>query len=107
MVNYFKKPIVSISVILAILVIASIFYTNRQEKMRVDVVLARTIVLVQEVSVVGRVKPVQTVDLSFKRGGRIDQIRTPIGTEVGVGSILIELDALDKVRAVRDAELAL
>jgi len=107
MKDYFRKPVVIAPVVLVVIIVASLFYFNRQEKMPADVVLAQKIDLVQEVSVVGQVKPVQTVDLSFKRGGRIDKIRTPIGSNVSSGSVLVELDALDKIRTVRDAELSL
>lgn len=48
--------------------------------------------LVQEVSVTGRVEPVDDVDLALEKGGKVDAIYVKIGDKVQVGKVLVHLD---------------
>lgn len=48
--------------------------------------------LVQEVSVTGRVEPVDDVDLALEKGGKVDAIYVKIGDKVQAGKVLVHLD---------------
>ena len=48
--------------------------------------------LVQEVSVTGRVEPVDDVDLAFEKSGKVGAIYVKIGDKVQIGRILVSLD---------------
>lgn len=59
----------------------------------------------QEVSIVGRVKPSQAVDLSFDRSGRIVFLGVKNGDRVGQGQVLAQLDS-SELLAQRQRETA-
>jgi len=48
--------------------------------------------LIQEVSVTGRVEPVDDVDLALEKGGKVDAVYVKIGDKVQMGKTLIHLD---------------
>jgi HlyD family secretion protein len=58
----------------------------------------------QEVSVTGRVKAAEAVDLSFERNGRVSQVFIKVGDKVVSGKELIRLEASDLAAETKRAE---
>src|SRR3990167_179710 len=59
--------------------------------------------LVQEVSVTGRVKPAQSVDLQFESSGRVSSINYKVGDKVSAGATIASLENQDLQAAVISA----
>lgn len=60
--------------------------------------------VILEVSVVGKVKPVQTLDLGFERSGRIETIPLRAGNQVAQGVIVATLERDDIMAQLAQAE---
>jgi HlyD family secretion protein len=92
MINALKKPKVYIPVIILIIIIVGIvFLSNRGDKQEFDTAIAQRIDLTQEVSVTGRVKPAQSVELAFEKSGKVSAVYADVGKEVLAGQILVVL----------------
>ena len=65
------------------------FYGNDIET---DFAVAKIGSVVQEVSVTGRVKSAQSIDLAFERGGKIAHVGVKSGDRVLAGRVLVRLD---------------
>ncbi len=61
----------------------------------------------QEVSVTGRVKPAQNVDLAFERGGKVARINVAVGDKVAAGQTLAVLENNDLAAQVLQAKASL
>ncbi len=61
----------------------------------------------EEVSVSGKVKPVQSVSLSFETGGRVASVLAEVGDIVVAGQSLVRLDTTADVIALRKAQATL
>lgn len=62
--------------------------------------------VVQEVSVTGKTKPVDSVNLAFERTGKVARIYTAVGARVHVGQVLVQLDAGDVAAQYRQQQAA-
>lgn len=77
-----------------------------------DFIVAKTGTIVQEVSVTGRVKPAESVDLSFETGGKVAAVYVKVGDKVLAGQKLAVLAngglmaSLEKAKANLAAEVA-
>lgn len=89
------------------LVLVGFFYFGNRKKTDANFFEVRRANLVQEVSVVGRVKSSDRVNLSFNISGRIVAIQKDVGQAVGAGQTIIQLDTRDARKSVADAEIAL
>lgn len=56
---------------------------------------------------VARIEPLNTVDLAFQTGGRIERMPVEEGSRVEQGTLLAELERVDYELALRDAEAGL
>lgn len=56
---------------------------------------------------VARIEPLNTVDLAFQTGGRIERMPVEEGSRVQQGALLAELERVDYELALRDAEAGL
>lgn len=63
--------------------------------------------LIQEISVVGKVKPAESVNLAFERTGVLVGIFLKTGQKVEKGSLLLQLDISDAEKRLKDAEVNL
>jgi len=63
--------------------------------------------VIQEVSVTGRVKPSEDVDLAFERGGKIAGINVKVGDKVFKGQVLVYMDNAELVAQLAGAEASL
>ncbi len=58
-----------------------------------DYITAEKSDLIQEVSVTGKVKPAESVDLAFERSGRVAGVSVRVGDTVHAGQILTQLES--------------
>lgn len=58
----------------------------------------------QEVTVTGKVKPAESVALSFERSGRISSVPVEVGDVVAAGQSLLRLDTTDEYLDLKQAE---
>lgn len=63
--------------------------------------------LTQEVSVIGRVKPATTLDLSVEKSGRIQEVSARVGTRVSRGALLVEIESGSAYAILLEAEARL
>ena len=105
MFNLFKKPF---SAIVIFVIIAGGFFAwrffagNKTPKYEFIVVQMRD--LVQEVSVTGRVKPLNSVDLAFERSGKIIKVSAKVGQNVANNASLVVLDGSELSSQLKEAE---
>jgi len=92
MINALKKRKVYIpAIILIIIIFGIVFLSNRGDKQEFDTAVAQRIDLTQEVSVTGRVKPAQSVELAFEKGGKVSAVYADVGKQVFASQLLIVL----------------
>src|SRR3989344_3649491 len=60
--------------------------------------------LVQEVSVTGKVRPAQEVDLQFESSGRVAAINYKVGDKINAGAVIASLENQDLQAAVISAK---
>jgi len=93
MTNFLKKPVVIISLIILIGgIIGGYAYLGRDNAPTYDFVVAEKRALVQEVSVTGRVKPAESVQLAFEKSGKVSRVYADVGDKVGPGQMLVFLE---------------
>jgi len=89
-----KKKYLFLSLAIIIIVFLIYFFTREKEQ-EYDVISVERGDLTQEVSVIGRVEPVNSVDLAFEKSGRVSKVNIDIGDQVVIGQSLVELDNND------------
>ena len=60
--------------------------------------------LVQEVSVTGKIRPAQAVDLQFESSGRISFVNYKVGDKVNTGATIVSLENMELQAAVTSAK---
>jgi len=96
MINFIKKPIVIISlIILAGGIVGGYFYFGRNQAPSFDFVIAQKRDLIQEVSVTGRAEPAEEVSLAFEISGRVAQTLVKVGDTVAIGQALARLNDVE------------
>ncbi|HJL55636.1 MAG: efflux RND transporter periplasmic adaptor subunit [Candidatus Pacebacteria bacterium] len=90
MTHTFQKY-TSIIVVAIIVISAGIYFLTKDGGSSIDFVIALKADLIQEVSVTGRVKPSESVDLAFEGSGRVSRANISIGDIVSKGELLIQL----------------
>lgn len=63
--------------------------------------------VVSEVSVTGKVVPSKSVELAFEKGGRVKSIPVKVGSSVGRGDILMQLENGDLLAQITQAQATL
>lgn len=63
--------------------------------------------VISEISITGLVVPSKNIDLAFERGGRVTRIPVGVGSEVGAGQTLIQLENSDLQAQVAQARASL
>ena len=91
----FKRPRVIIPLLIIILGAGGYFTFFRGNGVAYEVVPARILDIRQEVSVTGRVEPIESVDLAFEKVGRVRAVNVKVGDRVLAGAILMSLDNAD------------
>lgn len=69
------------------------FFLKQKQKPAAAFILAKKGEIVQEVSVTGKVKPAESLDLAFDAGGTVSQIYFGVGERVQVRQVIARLDS--------------
>ena len=104
MKKIYKKPVFIVGAVI-ILIIAGYFYFSRAKKPDYETIVAQKGTVIQEVSVTGKVKSAENVDLAFEKTGKVAWVNAKVGDKVFIGQTLITLvngdisAQLDQVKA--------
>lgn len=88
-----NKTYLTIGII--ILIIIAIWY-NRSTQPKIttnETATAQTTTVTQIVSVTGKIKPANSIDLSFERSGKVNNIYANVGDKVTAGQTLVSIDS--------------
>jgi len=99
------KKIILIILIIVIAggAITGYVYFKRAKKPVNEFVIVKKGAIVQEVSVTGRVKAAQSVDLAFEKSGRVTEVNVAVGDRIGTGQILVRLENEDLAAQLAEA----
>ena len=101
-----KIFIIGGSVIIA-LVVGGYFYFGRETAPEYEYTVAKRGDLVQEVSVTGKVKPAEAVDLAFEKSGKVALVSADVGGKIKAGQILAQLEDSELKAQVAQVEASL
>ncbi len=107
MKNFIKKPVVIATIAVAALIIAGYFYFGGSKKPTYEFSVAKRADIIQEVSVTGRVKPAEAVDLAFEKAGKVANIYVKVGDKITAGQLLVNLDNADITAQLTQVEAEL
>lgn len=79
-------------------------YYFKVEEINADTVIAKRGMIVREVGVTGKVKPLEEVNLAFEKSGRVESVSAAVGDRVSAGQILARLDASELETQLEKAE---
>lgn len=102
--NLIKRPLAIAGVIVIGLLVAGYFYFFGTEKLAYEFVVAKRANIIQEVSVTGRVKPAEDVNLAFEKSGRVAHVYVKVADEVRIGQVLARLDNAELSSQLAQAE---
>ncbi len=107
--NFLKNKKIKIwgSVLTAIIALIIFIIIGRGSEQDYEFITVERGELIQEVSVTGKVKPAQSVDLQFENSGRIASVNYKAGDKVRFGAIIASLDNQDAQAQVLEKEAAL
>lgn len=103
--SFIRKPIVVIVIIIVVLgglFAAWLFGGNK--KTSYSFVEVKKGQVLQEVSVTGQVKPVESVDLAFEKAGKVAQVLADTGDRVEKGATIVTLENNDLMAQLRQAQ---
>lgn len=92
--NFFKRKIVIVVAILIVIGGGYTYYKNTRPQAYTTIPVMRGDIK-EEVSITGRVKPSQNLDVAFEKGGRISRIRVKVGDVVHENQEVMQLDNAD------------
>lgn len=87
---YLRKKWVIAGIVLVALI--AFFYMKSNATQPLDTVLAKRGTVSEQVSVTGKVKSAQSVNLTFEQSGKVMKINNQVGDRVKAGDIIVELD---------------
>ena len=94
--SFFKRPRIAIPAIIVVLLgVGGYFLFWKDGEPAREIAAAKRMDLRHEVSVTGRVEPIESVDLSFEKSGRVRRIAVGVGEHVSPGMILMSLENSD------------
>jgi RND family efflux transporter MFP subunit len=105
MKNLIKKPKFLIAfVVIICLGVGGWKYFSSSKNPTYDFATAEKRDLVQEVSVAGRVKPAESINLAFEKSGRVSHVYADVGDKVGAGEKLVALENAELSAQLLQAE---
>jgi HlyD family secretion protein len=107
MKKWIKKPRIILLVVVMAIIAAGYFYFTGSKKPTYEFSVAKRADIVQEVSVTGRVKPAEAVDLAFEKAGKVANIYVKVSDKVIAGQLLVNLDNADIAAQLTQAEAEL
>lgn len=91
--SFFTRPRIAIPMIAVLLLgVGWYFLFWRDGEPAREIATAKRMNIRQEVSVVGRVLPIESVDLSFEKSGRVRRVAVAVADRVSPGMILMSLE---------------
>ncbi|MEK7120939.1 MAG: efflux RND transporter periplasmic adaptor subunit [Patescibacteria group bacterium] len=99
-----KYKLVWIPIAVVLLGVAGFFVYAQINKPPLETVKVERASIKETVSVTGKVKPAESVDLSFEVGGRVSFLYGKVGTEVYEGQVLSYVSSADTLSNLRGAE---
>lgn len=97
----YKIALIAVTAVLAVVLLYAVF---RGKGSGAETVAVRRGIITQEVSVTGKTKPAQSVNLAFEKGGRIAWTGVKIGDKTFSGQTLVTLDMNEPNANLRQAE---
>ncbi len=93
MLKFIKRPKTIISIIiLAVVAIAGYNYFSAPKKPAYDFIAAQKKNIAQEVSITGKIKPAESINLAFERSGKINSVSAEIGDKVKAGQTVASIN---------------
>jgi len=102
-----SKKIIGILLLIVFVGIIGYLILGRDGSFKSNFFIVEKQNLVQEISVVGKVKPVESINLAFERTGVLIRIFVENGQRVERRTLLVQLDITDAEKEVKDAEVSL
>lgn len=105
--NTLKRPLYITLIIVVVLAVWGIIAWRGSQKTTYELVETARGEIIQQVSVTGKVKPADSVDLAFEKSGKVAVISVNVGDKVAVGQRLAILSNLDLVAQLAQAQASL
>lgn len=107
-INFIKKPLNTILILAIVFAVLGVyFYFRGPQKSPYEFTTVSRGNVVQEVSVTGRVKSAESVDLSFEKSGKVAVINVAVADKVTAGQILASLNNADAQAQLAQAQATL
>jgi len=87
--NFIKKPITIVLMIIVFGGVATYFLFIKKSALSPEIFVAKRGDVVQEVSVTGKTKPAESVDLAFEKSGKVVFVAVKVGDRVFAGQTLV------------------
>ncbi|RJQ13471.1 HlyD family efflux transporter periplasmic adaptor subunit [Candidatus Parcubacteria bacterium] len=101
-----KRKTLWIIIVVIVISISAFYFFGRSENGE-EAFLVKKGTIVQEVSVTGKTKAADNIELSFKESGKVSQVLAKVGDNVSPGQILITLDDKELRAQLNQKEAAL
>lgn len=105
--RFSNKQIIIVVVVALALVAGFILFTAKKPLDTKNTAVATRGDIIQEVSVTGRVKAAETVDLGFEKSGRIQGVYAVVGQHIDSGALLAEVESSASQANLQEAEAQL
>jgi len=102
-----KKKIILLVVIIVVIVAGYMYFAGGGDEEKYDTIIADRGELVQEVDVSGKIKPAQSVNLAFEKGGKVSHVYVKTGQQVSAGQALAAIENGDIYASLLQAEAGL
>lgn len=102
-----RKKISIVGIVLILAVIVGYRLMVKRDEKAANLIRVDRGAVTQEVRVTGKAKAAEDVDLAFEATGKIAGVYADVGTSVGAGQILAELDRADLIAQTKQAEAAI
>lgn len=99
----FNKKTIIIILIAIIFIVIGFKLLNKNQISSYEFAVAKRGNLVHKISVTGRVKPAENIDLAFEKSGRVAKVYVKVGDKVRKGQVLISLDNKDLMAQLTQA----
>lgn len=107
MITFLKAHYKAIIVIAIILAGGGYFLFGPKKQVPVELVQASRRPVASVVTVTGRVKPAETIELKFETSGKIARLNVDAGSQVTTGQVLGELDGADLRASLAQAQASI
>lgn len=87
-----RNRIIITTIVIALVVIGAFTYFKRSgQAPPYEFTVAQRGNIIQEVNVIGHVKPAESVDLAFEKGGKVSRVYVAVGERINAGKLLVSL----------------